>query len=36
VAQIVHAHNGKISVSSKPDQGAKFTVTLPILEEDEG
>jgi two-component system, OmpR family, sensor kinase len=36
VAQIVHAHNGKISVSSKPGQGAKFTVSLPVLEEDEG
>jgi two-component system, OmpR family, sensor kinase len=36
VAQIVHAHNGKISVSSKPGQGAKFTVSLPVLEEEEG
>ena len=35
VAQIVHAHNGKISVSSKPGQGTKFTVVLPVLEEEE-
>jgi two-component system, OmpR family, sensor kinase len=35
VAQIVHAHNGKITVSSKSGQGATFRVTLPALEEDE-
>lgn len=34
VAQIVRAHNGKISVSSKPGLGTTFSVTLPALEED--
>ena len=29
VEQIVHAHSGKVSVSSSPGQGASFTVFLP-------
>lgn len=32
---IVEEHNGTISVSSKPDRGTKFKVTLPLAEEDE-
>jgi signal transduction histidine kinase len=27
---MVEAHNGKISVSSKPDKGTTFEITFPI------
>ncbi|QRK09521.1 GAF domain-containing protein [Archangium violaceum] len=30
--EIVEAHGGNVSVESQPGQGARFTVTLPLLE----
>jgi signal transduction histidine kinase len=29
--QIVEAHGGSVAVASEPGQGARFTVTLPLL-----
>jgi signal transduction histidine kinase/ligand-binding sensor domain-containing protein/DNA-binding response OmpR family regulator len=34
VKELVKVHNGNIFVSSKPGQGSKFTVRLPLLEAD--
>jgi signal transduction histidine kinase len=31
VARIVREHNGKLTVSQAPDQGAEFTITLPLM-----
>jgi signal transduction histidine kinase len=33
VARIVKEHNGKLTVSSKPDQGATFVILLPTGEQ---
>ncbi|MFQ5607882.1 MAG: ATP-binding protein, partial [Candidatus Zixiibacteriota bacterium] len=33
VARIVRSHGGDVSVDTHPGQGAKFTVTLPIMRE---
>ncbi len=32
VREIVHAHGGQIRVTSSPDQGATFTITLPAAQ----
>ncbi|MBF0845214.1 ATP-binding protein, partial [Streptococcus danieliae] len=31
VREIVHQHHGQIQVQSQPNQGSRFTVTLPLV-----